>query len=167
MPPSTTMAKIRADSMKVNDSGFTMPWRAAKNAPPKPANMAPSVKAESLIFMGFRPSERQAISSSRSASQARPMGIRIRRLEIHSVSTARARAIRYKKITMCMELNSRPRNWWKVGGTLRWKGCVPAPGRTRWAWECPRCHRARLSSLCRFTSSRRMISPKPSVTMAR
>src|SRR5690606_31031588 len=30
MPPSTTMARISADSMKVNDSGLTMPWRAAK-----------------------------------------------------------------------------------------------------------------------------------------
>src|SRR5690606_27091645 len=37
MPPSTTMARISADSMKVKDSGLTMPWRAAKNAPPRPA----------------------------------------------------------------------------------------------------------------------------------
>src|SRR5690606_2510830 len=30
MPPSTTMASIRADSMKVKDSGLTRPCRAAK-----------------------------------------------------------------------------------------------------------------------------------------
>src|SRR5690606_37340508 len=29
MPPSTTMARIIADSMKVKDSGVTSPWRAA------------------------------------------------------------------------------------------------------------------------------------------
>jgi hypothetical protein len=62
MPPSTTMDRISADSMKVKDSGLTMPWRAAKKAPPKPANMAPSVNADSLIFMGFRPSERSVIA---------------------------------------------------------------------------------------------------------
>src|SRR5690606_31024954 len=28
MPPSTTMARISADSMKVKDSGLTSPWRA-------------------------------------------------------------------------------------------------------------------------------------------
>src|SRR3546814_4371645 len=64
MPPSTTIARISADSMKVKDPGLTRPWRAAKNAPPKPANMAPMVKAESLKRVGFRPRERQPISRS-------------------------------------------------------------------------------------------------------
>ncbi len=96
MPPSTTMARISADSMKVKDSGLTMPWRAAKNAPPKPANIAPSVNAESLMRVGFRPSERQAISSSRSASQARPTGMRISRVDTNSVISASSSAIRYR-----------------------------------------------------------------------
>src|SRR5690606_16840963 len=66
MPPSTTMARMMADSMKVKDSGETSPWRAAKKLPAKPAKVAPMVKAESLITVGFMPSARQAISSSRS-----------------------------------------------------------------------------------------------------
>jgi hypothetical protein len=32
--------------MKVNDSGVTRPWRAAKKLPAKPAKQAPRVKAE-------------------------------------------------------------------------------------------------------------------------
>ena len=72
MPPSTTMARMIADSMKVKLSGVTKPWRAAKNEPAKPPNMAPMAKAVSLVLVVLMPSERQAISSSRSASQARP-----------------------------------------------------------------------------------------------
>ena len=37
MPPSTTMARISADSVKLTDSGLMKPWRAAKNAPAMPA----------------------------------------------------------------------------------------------------------------------------------
>ena len=73
-----------------------MPWRAAKNAPPKPAKVAPSVNADSLMRVGFRPSERQAISSSRRASQARPTGMRIRRVDTNSVTSASSRAIMYR-----------------------------------------------------------------------
>src|SRR5690606_26787346 len=80
IPPRTTMARMSADSRKVKDSGLTSPWRAAKKAPPKPANVAPMVNAESFMFVGLRPSERQAISSSRRASHARPIGMRITRL---------------------------------------------------------------------------------------
>ena len=50
--------------------------RVAKNEPAKPPNMAPMAKAVSLVLVGLMPSERQAISSSRSASQARPIGSR-------------------------------------------------------------------------------------------
>src|SRR5690606_14015394 len=94
IPPSTTMARMRADSRNVNDSGFTRPWRAAKKAPPKPAKTAPMVKADSLMLVGLRPRDRHAISSSRNASQARPIGMRITRFETNSVMSARANAIR-------------------------------------------------------------------------
>src|SRR5690625_1733392 len=96
IPPKTTTAKIKADSIEVKDSGCTKPWRAAKKAPPKPANIAPMVNAESLMPVGLRPNERQAISSSRKASQARPMGIRISRLETNKVIRAKIRANMYK-----------------------------------------------------------------------
>src|SRR5690606_2982043 len=96
MPPSTTMASMSADSKKVKDSGLTKPWRAAKNAPPKPAKVAPMVNAQSFTLVGLRPSERQAISSSRKAAHARPMGMRITRLDTNSVNSASASAIRYR-----------------------------------------------------------------------
>ncbi len=76
IPPSTTMARMTADSRKTNDSGLTKPCRAAKKEPAKPPNMAPIAKAVSLVLVVLMPSERQAISSSRSASQARPTGMR-------------------------------------------------------------------------------------------
>ena len=74
MPPSTTIARIVADSMKVKLSGLMKPCRVAKKQPAKPPNIAPIAKAESLTLVGLMPSARQAISSSRSASQARPTG---------------------------------------------------------------------------------------------
>src|SRR5262249_992336 len=74
MPPSTTIDRIVADSRKVKDSGEMKPCRAAKNEPAKPANIAPMAKAVSLVLVVLMPSDRQAISSSRKASQARPMG---------------------------------------------------------------------------------------------
>ena len=63
-----------ADSRKMKDSGLTKPWRVAKKEPAKPPNIAPMAKAVSLVLVVLMPSERQAISSSRSASQARPIG---------------------------------------------------------------------------------------------
>ena len=89
MPPSTTIARIIADSMKVKDSGEMNPCRAAKNEPAKPANIAPIANAVSLVLVVLMPSERQAISSSRNASQARPTGSRRSRIVTKAVSSAR------------------------------------------------------------------------------
>ena len=81
MPPSTTIARIVADSMKVKLSGLIKPCRVAKKQPAKPPNIAPIAKADSLTLVGLMPSARQAISSSRSASQARPTGsLRMRKV---------------------------------------------------------------------------------------
>ena len=91
MPPSTTIDRIVADSMKVKDSGEMKPCRAAKNEPAKPPNIAPMAKAVSLVLVVLMPSERQAISSSRSASQARPTGSRRSRTVTKAVSSASAR----------------------------------------------------------------------------
>ena len=66
---------------EVEALGLTKPCRTAKNEPAKPPNMAPIAKAVSLVLTVLMPSERQAISSSRSASQARPTGsLRSRRV---------------------------------------------------------------------------------------
>src|SRR5579885_741140 len=91
MPPSTTIDRIVADSRKVKDSGEMKPCRAAKNEPAKPANIAPMAKAVSLVLVVLMPSERQATSSSRSASQARPTGSRRSRTVTKAVSRASAR----------------------------------------------------------------------------
>src|SRR5262249_31865659 len=91
MPPRTTIERIVADSRKVKDSGEIKPWRAAKNEPAKPANIAPMAKAVSLVLVVLMPSERQAISSSRKASHARPIGSRRSRTLKAAVIRARAR----------------------------------------------------------------------------
>src|SRR5215510_8728307 len=88
MPPSTTMASTSADSWKVKDSGLMKPCLVAKNAPAKPPNNAPVANAESFVVVVLMPSARQATSSSRSASQARPIGSRRRRIVTQLVSSA-------------------------------------------------------------------------------
>ena len=91
MPPSTTIASTSADSWKVKDSGLMNPCRVAKNAPAKPPNMAPVANAVSLVVVVLMPSARQATSSSRNASQARPIGRRRSRIVTQLVSSASAR----------------------------------------------------------------------------
>ena len=90
MPPSTTIARIIADSRKLKLSGEMKPCLVAKNEPAKPPNMAPMAKAVSLVLVVLMPSERQAISSSRKASQARPMGNLRSRLVTKKVASASA-----------------------------------------------------------------------------
>jgi len=94
------------------------------------------------------------------------MGMRIRRLLMNSVTTASSSAIRYKAITMCRELNSIPKNWWKVvppstvGERVISRPSTDGLGMLEMPSGPP------VQSV-RLTSSSRMISPKPSVTMAR
>ena len=85
------MARMIADSMKVKLSGLMKRCLAAKNEPAKPANMAPTAKAVSLVLVGLMPSALQAVSSSRSASQARPTGRRRMRWVKKLVTSASAR----------------------------------------------------------------------------
>jgi RNA:NAD 2'-phosphotransferase (TPT1/KptA family) len=53
--------------------------------------MAPSANAVSLVLVVLMPSDRQAISSSRNASQARQTGSRRSRSVIAAVSSASAK----------------------------------------------------------------------------
>ena len=91
MPPSTTIASTKADSPKVKNSGLMKPCRVAKKAPAKPPNIAPMANAVSLVMVVLMPSARQAISSSRKASQARPIGKRRNRSVTQLVRSASAR----------------------------------------------------------------------------
>ncbi|GJD81890.1 hypothetical protein NBEOAGPD_5146 [Methylobacterium gregans] len=91
MPPSTTIARMMALSRKLKLSGLMKPWRTAKKEPAKPPKAAPSAKAVSLVAVVSMPSERQAISSSRRASQARPIGRRRSRRVTRLVTSASTR----------------------------------------------------------------------------
>ena len=73
MPPSTTMATIMTDSIRLNDSGDTKPWNAPNMAPATPPNDAPMAKASNFMLRVLMPMALAAISSSRMAIQARPM----------------------------------------------------------------------------------------------
>ena len=64
IPPSTTIARMVADSMKVKLSGLTTPG-APRRRVGEPGEHRPERKAVSLVLVVLMPSERQAISSSR------------------------------------------------------------------------------------------------------
>ena len=72
MPPSTTMERIMADSMKVKLAGLMKLVLAAKMTPAKPAQQELRAKADSLTRARLMPMASQAISSSRRACRARP-----------------------------------------------------------------------------------------------
>ncbi len=73
IPPRITMDRTPMDSRKVNDSGLMNTCLALKTAPIAPANDAPQAKARSFIRTSGTPMACAATSSSRIASQARPM----------------------------------------------------------------------------------------------
>src|SRR5690606_12683399 len=73
MPPSTTMQSTEIDSIRLKLSGLTKPCIAANRAPAIPPKDAPMAKASSLMLRVLMPMALAAISSSRMASQARPM----------------------------------------------------------------------------------------------
>src|SRR5579872_7140709 len=54
-PPSTTIARMIADSEKVKLSGVIDPCLVAKKAPASPPKAAPTAKAESLTVVGLMP----------------------------------------------------------------------------------------------------------------
>ena len=61
------------DSTSTKLSGEMKPWIAENIPPAMPPNEAPMAKASSLMFLVSIPIARAATSSSRTASQARPM----------------------------------------------------------------------------------------------
>ena len=91
MPPSTTMAMIITDSIRLKDSGETKPWKAANMAPETPPKVAPMPKASSFMLRVLMPMALAAISSSRMAIQARPMRESSRRWQISRLNSTSAR----------------------------------------------------------------------------
>src|SRR3989304_4473874 len=76
IPPSTSMHRIMTDSINVNDSGLTNPWKLAYRPPLMPPNEAPMAKASSFTLRVLMPMAAAATSSSRIATQARALGRR-------------------------------------------------------------------------------------------
>ena len=91
MPPSTTMATITIDSIRMKLSGEMKPWNAANIAPETPPKEAPIANASSLMLRVFTPIALAAISSSRIAIQARPMRESSRRTLTRMITSASSR----------------------------------------------------------------------------
>ena len=73
MPPSTTIDTTMIDSTSTKLSGLMKAWIAENMPPATPPKLAPMAKASSFRLRVLMPIARAAISSSRIASQARPM----------------------------------------------------------------------------------------------
>ena len=73
MPPSTTIASTVNEIVNVNWSGLTTVSFAVLKTPAMPAVDAPSANASSLVVTVLMPFAAAASSSSRIASQARPI----------------------------------------------------------------------------------------------
>ena len=91
MPPSTTIATIITDSIRLKDSGETKPWNAANIEPDTPPKVAPMPKASSFMLRVLMPIALAAISSSRIAIQARPMRDSCRRWQMTMLTSTSAR----------------------------------------------------------------------------
>src|SRR5687768_3496636 len=73
MPPSTTIDTTMIDSTRMKLSGEMKAWIAENMPPAMPPKLAPMANASSFRLRVSMPMARAAISSSRIASQARPM----------------------------------------------------------------------------------------------
>ena len=73
MPPSTTMHRKRALSIKVKLSGLMKRVLVAKSTPAMPAHTALRAKALSLAQVVFTPITWAAVSSSETAIHERPI----------------------------------------------------------------------------------------------
>jgi hypothetical protein len=78
-PPTITASRNRIDCENGNESGATNIISGAKMAPASPANTAETAKAAVLIVTGLSPTERAALSLSRTATIALPQALPARR----------------------------------------------------------------------------------------
>ena len=78
-PPTITASRNRIDCEKGKESGATNIISGAKIAPASPAKAAEIAKAAVLMLTGLRPTERAAVSLSRTATIALPQALAARR----------------------------------------------------------------------------------------
>ncbi len=153
-----------ADSKKTKDSGDTKPWRTAKKEPAKPPNIAPMAKAVSLVLVVLMPSERQAISSSRSsASQARPIR-HAAQADRHVSGHQAERQDEIEQEDLVIDRGHRQREGLgEVVGRADVEGPNAEDRRLGYAGNAG----GTVGDFLPVDQPRRMISPKASVTMAR
>ena len=80
IPPSTTIDRMKIEVSSVKPSGLTKLTLLAWTTPATPAVDAPMAKAHSFILTVGTPMAAAASSSSRIATQARPMRDRLSRM---------------------------------------------------------------------------------------
>ena len=145
VPPSTTAAKNKMESCNWKLSGLTKPTLLAYKAPAKPPMAAPIANAHSLNLKVLTPISSAASSSSRTAAHARPT-----RLFSSRVNT---------KMTMRMTVNPRYQYGFAFS-TENSKG-PKLGGRAILLMPRGPPNQSELFAVMR------MISPNPSVTIAR
>ena len=91
MPPMMTMARTRIDWVNRKVFGNTAPCSAANSEPANPENEAPMANAQSFAEVVLMPTAEAAISSSRTATQARPIREATRRWATKTESSRRIR----------------------------------------------------------------------------
>src|SRR3954452_3813668 len=91
MPPTITIARMRIDCVNRKVFGNTAPWSAAKSEPAEPENEAPMPNAQSFAEVVLMPTAAAAVSSSRIATQARPLREATRRWAANTDSRRRTR----------------------------------------------------------------------------
>ena len=91
MPPSTTMHNTMIDSHNWKLSGLTKPCKLENNPPATPPKVAPMANASSLMLRVLMPMDWAAISSSRIATQARPMRESSSRMQTNTMSAVSTR----------------------------------------------------------------------------
>ena len=148
-PPMTTMATKRKDRLTMNALGSTYCCFEPNSSPARPPRVAPMAKAHSLNLKPATPMTAAASSSSRIASQARPTRLCSRRRARKMRRMRMASASQYQRSASIVLKNARP--------------SVSGPGGT----GTPVMPAAPLVTSSRLRAVMRMISPKPSVTMAR
>ena len=91
MPPRMTIASMVADSVKVKLSGLTKPCRVGEKSPRQTRDQRAKTIGRQLHLPRLMPIAAQAISSSRNASHARPIGKRRNRAANQPTRSARNR----------------------------------------------------------------------------
>ena len=158
-PPSTTMHSSMIDTWNSKAPGVMACSLAAYTEPANPENDAPSAKASSLVVMGLTPVQSAAVSSSRMAIQARPSRESWSRCMAHTEPAPMTRIRKYQGIGSVSKGTP--------GKYGRPTGFTPFSPPVRLSRTTGRQPPMSMVMSPRLRMATGMISPKPSVMMAR